>query len=253
MTKKRIDDGELRKGVLLKIAAAPTVLLPTVAGATTLLAAWGLGQPAGVLSFLGVAGILTGLGALATRWITGVEKATAEVIGEAEAEGHEARQRALDELEERLRGDEDPRSERYLQRLRDMFERFEESPVHATSDISTAQLVEITSHATRLRRSCTESLERSLVLWTTAQSLNTDAAREATLAARERVFDEVESSIDHLATILDGVRTLSLADRSADKMAAIRTELEASLDVARRVEERMQNIRDSLDGDRITD
>jgi hypothetical protein len=249
--KRTMDDGEFRKRVLLKIAAAPSVLLPIAAGGTALLAAWGFGQPVGLLSFLGVAGVLTGVGALATRWIFGVERATREVADEAEDEQRRMRDKEIARLERRLRRDKDPRSQQYLRRLRKMVKRFREETAEQAT-IPSAQVAEITAHSDRLFRSCVASLERSLVLWRTAQKMHTESAKAATLEARERVFEEVEASIEHLARIFDGVHTLSLADDGQGRMASIREELEASLNVARRVEERMQTIRESLEGDPAT-
>ena len=66
------------------------------------------------------------------------------------------------------------------------------------------------------------------------------------LNEREKIIKDVESSVEQLGNILASVLSLGLSKRDDTELARIRNELNQSLEVARRVEERMK----SFDGDK---
>ena len=68
---------DVRRKVLLDIFAAPGVLLPLAGGLTALIASWAVGgNPA--LNFGGIAGILGGVGIMASRLILKLDRITQE-------------------------------------------------------------------------------------------------------------------------------------------------------------------------------
>ncbi len=84
--------------------------------------------------------------------------------------------------------------------------------------------------------------------------MTTKDGRNSTLDARERLLEEVAQSIRQMAQTIDGVLAMGLQEQSAADLARIRQELDESLNVARRVEERMHSIEQELgrkDGERV--
>lgn len=244
-----MDRSQFRNRILMKIAATPSVLLPIVLGTTVTIGSWALGHASGLMSFLGISGILAGLGVLATKWLYGFDKAVAELT-EEEARSLRARQQGkLDDLDARLCRDEDPRSEEMLRRLRQILEQFQRDMTENRGGMGRAQLAEIGEKSNRLFVSCVASLERSLLLSEAALKMHTEDAKQRMLAARENLLEQVAISTEHLARIADSVRALSLTAGGEQSMEKIRRELDESMSVARRVDERMRSIRESLEGD----
>jgi methyl-accepting chemotaxis protein len=80
----------------------------------------------------------------------------------------------------------------------------------------------------------------------TAARMKTAEGRKTTLASRERMIDEIRASVEQLAHTIDGVQALAAEKRPDQDLAQIRRELDESLEVARRVEERMQSLEAEL-------
>jgi hypothetical protein len=231
---------------MVKLLSAPSFLLPTVAGLSVAMAGWAVGMDPIVGGFVGLASVAVGVGALATRVIFKLEDLTREAYGEiTSATAREAEAR-LDALHARLEGDRDPRTETTLESLRSTYRELQEQ-LRRETNLPRAQLLEVSRNADRLFHSCVESLERTLALWQAGQTMSTAEARREAMARRERLLKEIQASADHLAKILDGVRSLGLESRDGQQLAILRGELDESLTVARRVEERMQDIQSELE------
>jgi hypothetical protein len=237
-----MDRRSFRNRVLLDLVSSPWVLLPITLGLTSLLGAWAFVRGGYLLAMLGLVGVFSGLGALATRWISSRDKIARRAYERLGAEAAEQQARAFDDLHARLTTDGDPRTDRTLDFIRDLYARF------TTLMNSDGQRppVEIAVNIEKLLRTCIASLERSLKLWNTAQNLLTDEARQSVLDRREQVLTEVSQSVRQLAKTIDGIQTLGLERDSQRQLASLRQELEASLQVAQRVERRMQSIEDDL-------
>lgn len=248
-----MEPSDLTRRVLLKLTTSPTVLGPAVLGASA--AAIGLAAASPVLAFVGAAGVLFGGGVLASRWAFGFDRLVAKEAEALNRREEAAQRRALRSLELRLRGDGDRRTEDWLRRMTAMRDRFDDDreAAQAEGPRAAARLAELAPRVDELFDHCIASLERSLRLNETARRMNTREMRLRTLEARESVLDEVERSVDHLALVLDRVAELGVmheADAQIEqRMAAVRTELDESLNVARRVEERMGAIRRGLESD----
>lgn len=236
-----MDPSKLRKRVLLNLATSPWVLLPTVAGLSLLLLTGVLPQGMEYLVLGGVGGVLTGIGALATRWVYGSDELTRQALEELRAEALAEEEKAIDALAQRLLTDDDPRTEVHLQKLRSLYRDFRADTAWTTR-VSPFVAVEIAQNVDSLYKGCVRSLERSLEFWQTAKKMTTSEARKKILDARERILDDIAGSIDQLARTLDEVRTLGVKVDAGEDLAHLREELGASLTVARRVEERMQEL-----------
>ena len=243
-----MDTPGLRRKVIAKLLAGPSFLVPVVAGISLSIVGWATGVDPIVAGFAGVSAVMIGIGALATRALYRIEDLTREAYHEFGAQAARDAEARLDALSVRLIADNDPRTEQLLADLRGTYKALRDE-VQGNTTLPRAQLVEVAQKADQLFRSCVESLERTLTLYQTSESMTTSEARESTLTKRERLLMEIRASAAHLGKILDGLRSLGLEDSDARTLAILRGELDESLTVARRVEQRMQGIQDELERD----
>lgn len=244
----RVDASELRKRVWRKISFAPSVVLPVGVGAALLAGSVVLGPLA---AFGGIAACLLGAGMFGTRALTKVEKLTGKVMEEMRGEDNRRQAYLLDQLDSKLQTDGDRRTESLLRDLRVLMRQFDdarETRERGGNVVLVRQAVDVESKSTRLFQSCVRSLERSYELWITSRQLSTPSARNNALERRERLIKEVEASVQHLGTIFEGLHSLGGASEDVTEMARIRSELDRTLDSARRVEDRMRQLDDELDG-----
>ena len=234
-----MDPARLRKRVLLNLVSGPWTVLPAVAGLTALLAAWGAELGGGWVAFAGVTGLLASVGSLATQCIFRLDELTRQAFETLEAEALAEQQEKLDNLYRRLKKDEDPRDERLLKQLRSLYQTFQQD-TGWVKRLDRRSAVEIASQVEKLFQACIISLERSLDMGQAASRMATSDGRRSAHQARDRLLGEVEQSLRQMAETIDGVQSLGLERDNGQELARIRRELDESLSVARRVEERMQ-------------
>ena len=109
---------------------------------------------------------------------------------------------------------------------------------------------ELRENAEQLYQSCVSSLDRTSDLWQAAQEMTTDEGRQRVLESRESLIAEVGLGIHHLGATLDYLQASRL-EKSPQRaqLTQIRRELETGLEIARRVEGRIDSLERSLDKD----
>lgn len=227
-----------RKRMLLGLLTSPVSLIPFVGGATLLIAAWALGLKAGLTLFAGLVGVVVGIGTIFTRWLTGSEKLGQRVVGEMRREAEAARQRELDQLERELTADGDSRTEKSLRELRVLAEAFRKGDTWA-AEVNNASSFDIISGVDHLFATCVTYLRTTLQLWRTAQGVESEEARQPMLEQRERLIKDVRQSIRHISSILARTQTLGMGEETGSGLTLLREELDASLAVAKRVQDRI--------------
>lgn len=218
------------------------VWLPAAAGlATASFDVLSHGDP-GTLTLAGLAGLGVGAGVWFKRWRTGRLR-LAEQRADAQRSAHQHR---FNQLDRRLSRDGDERTNQALVCLRELDRRFAELEVHPDADRRPP--ADVAGPLRELLTTGVASLERSAELFETQDQLATDEARTRVMAARESLLREVEASVDQIVRALDALNTRGL-DRPdpAARLAGLRRELDASLDVARRVERRMADLERDLE------
>jgi hypothetical protein len=228
---------DVKRKVLLDLFASPLTLLPVVAGATALLASWAIGGGQPMLTFGGVAGMLTGIGVFASRMIFGLDKLTNQAY-EYVLEQQQAGQLAsLEKLKKRLELDRDPRTERLLAQLRTLYNSIK-------SDVKDGKITvvahDVLDGVDNMFNVCVEYLDRSFDLWQTAQKMK-GTAKEGVLAQREELINEVTQSCQYLEDTIDQLNSVS-TQRSKSDLAKMRRELDETIRVARRAEERTREL-----------
>ena len=225
--------------MLLGLASSPVTLLPFVAGVTAMVGSWAFDVMPEFGLFTGVVGILVSAGTFFTRLLVHGESAAKKALEEIHAENLKERERALDGLEDSLKTDGEPRTERALRDLRLFAKTFEDEKTWA-SGLDARSVFEIRRGVAQLYERCVKSLEKTFELWQTARKMSTREAQNPILQQRERTMGEVAKSIAQLGTILVEIQNLSRTDGAAPGLAKVREELDQSLAFAKSVDSKMQ-------------
>ena len=240
------DTRKLRRKILLNILASPLTAAPFLAGVTALVGAWALGVSPAVGVFAGLAGALSSAGVFVTKLVLGGEAHAKRAIEEMQAEAQAERERALDDLEQRLIADGDPRTEAALRDMRSLTRALKELGEDATARLNTLSAFDIVSGAERLFEQCVRSLEQTLRLWHTAQKMTTKAARDPIVRQREEILRDVGRSIRQLGDILVAVQKLDSGEGAESELMRIGEELGQHLAVAKQVEQRVRAFESQL-------
>jgi hypothetical protein len=104
---------QVRNRVLREIFLAPSVVLPIVGGLSSLLLSWAA-DGVSWLTLAGLAGVLGGIGWMATRAIFKTESITAETIEKLQEQEIAAEEARLDQLDRLLTQDRDDRDQDLL-------------------------------------------------------------------------------------------------------------------------------------------
>ncbi|MEM1445333.1 MAG: hypothetical protein AAGF84_04710 [Planctomycetota bacterium] len=235
--------------VLLDLFNSGWVLLPSAVGVTSILADWAAtGSVTGWGTWLGLTGLLVGAGAMATRWLTGADRIAAKIVEEERQAHADARQRRLAALRHRLLADQDETTNSALVGLIHL-EKQLEALLAQPQPGRQAPAPELVGKVRELIDTSLSSLERAAELHEVRARVMTSEAREKVEASRQDVIREVVSSVSQIARAIDGMQTLHLhRNTPAAELSRMRRELDESLDVARRVEQRMTDLEHRLDG-----
>ncbi len=235
-----LDENKLRKKVLFGLLSSPITLVPLLSGATLLAGALAFSKNAGMMLFGGVVCILAAAGTFVSRLLLGSERRTQNAAEELRQEAAADQERRLDDLDRRLSVDRDPRTESTLRDLR-AFEKAFRGGGGWMAKLNATSAFDIVTGVQDLFEGCVKSLETSLELYDTVRSLRTPSAKKPILERRDEIVRDVQKSTEQLSRILVGIQALGSGDDSETGLTRIRTELDESMAVAKKVEEKMRS------------
>lgn len=227
---------ELRRRVLRKIFLAPTVILPVVFGLSAWMISWA-GDGISSLNLAGLIGVLGGVGWAATRAVYGTEKFVQQAYDEMSQEAILAESRRLDQLDQLLCQDNDPRDQELLRMLRSQRAQFREI---ASQPTLTARSTEVLAGVEQLFRASVKNLSECYQLWLESQRLGR-SEQQALLVEREKLLQEIRVTVDQVQKSLSEYRDLSKRAVGTD-LGELRGELEHSIEIAKRTEERLREL-----------
>ncbi|MEZ6087314.1 MAG: hypothetical protein R3C05_04655 [Pirellulaceae bacterium] len=234
---------KVRKKVLLDLFASPWSVIPIAGGMSAWLLSWAMDGQMG-LNMAGLIGVMGGIGVMATRVIFGLEKITQDAFEFMTQQQKDAQERKLDELTQRLAEDGEPKTEAYLTELRHLYQTF-------LDDLEQGKLAAgarpVSEQVHRLFQAAVRHLEYSLDLWRRAKRLS-GSAKEALLEERRNAIDEVGQTIEHLGLTIHQFHAFRI-EASDSELSKLRKELEQSMMVARRAEERISGLGSSREYD----
>ena len=233
-----MDQNRLRQKVLLNLASSPVTLIPLLLGVTVLLGLWTFSINSVLAAVVGVGALMVGIGTFFTRLFVGDERVAKKSIADLRREHEQEQIDKLDELDDQLTKDRDPRTQKMLQDLRSLVKTFKDSS--HDDNLNTPSLLDITAGVEELFEEGVQMLRKSLEFYRTAKDFNDQSTRKTILQRREEVLDDVGKSIDQLGKLLTDIQAMDVQDHS--QQDRIRQELKDSFDVAKRVRERMSSL-----------
>jgi hypothetical protein len=227
---------ELRRRVMRKVFLAPTVVLPVVVGLSAWLISWA-GDGVTAMNFAGLIGVLGGMGWAATRAIFGMEKFAHQAYEEMSQESVQAETAQLDQLDQLLCQDNDPRDQELLRMLRSQRAQFREI---AGQPSLTVRSSEVLARVETLFRASVKNLSECYQLWMAAQQLGRNEQR-ALMMEREKLIQEIRLTVEQVQKSLSEYKELSKRAVGVD-LNELRGELESSIEIAKRTEERLREL-----------
>jgi len=244
-----MNEGQIRRRIFLRLLGHPLVIAPSVLGATAWTAIWALSLPSGLGLFAGLAGILGSAGVYLTRLILDDGKTARAVLADEELGEQRAAQAVLDDLDRRLvAADSDPRPETALRDMRALLRAFDEF-AGKTDSLNAPAVIEVRSRVQQIFNQTVRSLEQTLRLGDTAKQLSMAAARTPLLQQRENIIADVEACTKQLGDTVAALQTLGSSARSNNELSRLRDELDQSLQIASRVEDRLNSLLDQTESD----
>jgi len=86
------------------------------------------------------------------------------------------------------------------------------------------------------------SLEKTLQLWKTADSLASETARKPILEQREKLVGDVVQTVEHMSRTLASVQGITNRSEGDIRLKRLRGELDQSMEVAKKVEQRVDSL-----------
>ena len=128
-----------------------------------------------------------------------------------------------------------------MQDLRSLRDAFRKLNVIAPN-LNQAMIDEIRERAEKLFEQCVSSLEKTLQLWKTADSLASEIAKKPILEQREKLVNEVVGTVEHMSQTLAAVQGITSKPEGDVRLQQLRGELDQSLEVAKKVEQRVDSM-----------
>ena len=229
----------VKRKVISELFFAPSVLLPIVGGLSAGLLSWAM-SGSGSLTLAAAAGILGGLGWMMTRIIFKVESITEDAMRFEQEQRIKAENEQLDRLMQQLKSDSDERTQDYLILLRSLRDDF---LMHTNQPGVQMRSARVREQVSAIFSAAVEQLGNSFKLWELSESLG-GGARRKVLANREHVLQEISATVERLQVAVTQIKDLIRQDKKVD-LASMREELEATMRIAQRTEEKMREIENS--------
>ena len=238
------ENKNLAKRVMADIAGSPLVLLPFMAGSAAFASLFALGLKGSAalgVALVGLAGLLTSAGTFLTKFILGRDTRVKQLIEASRDKAKRDKRKALDHFHHRLTMDGDERTETAMQDLRSLRQAFQQLDKIAP-DLNQAMIDDIQQRSEELFQQCMSSLEKTLQLWKTAESLASETVRKPILEQREKLVGDVVQTVEHMSRTLASVQGITDRSDGDVRLQRLRGELDQSLEVAKKVEQRVDSL-----------
>lgn len=245
-----MNEGQIRRKVFLRLLGHPVVLAPFVLGVSASTAVWAMSWPSGFSLFAAAAGALGAAGAYVTRLVLDDGRTARAVVMEMEQNAQLSAKAALDDLDRRLvAADEDPRPETALRDLRALVRAMDDYACRTDDAVHAPVIVDVRSRVQQIFESSVRSLEQTIQLGDTAKILNLPEARKPLLEQREKIIADIQAGVKQLGGTLAALQHLGSGAQSSRELARLRDELDQSLAIASRVEDRLNSLLDQTGSD----
>jgi len=227
---------DIKSKVMTDLFIAPITVIPGLTGATSFALGFAIGSS--TLMFLGLCGVLVAMGGAAWRFMFNMNEVAEQAAKYLEAQKMLQEQARLDDLDEKLTKDRDPRDQNYLRDLRTIYGNF-------TKDVNEDNIgVYVTSKMiadiNAIFDQCIALLEYSYELWESSRELS-DSTKAEVLRNREEILSNVEKSVISFTETINGIRALKLQDKK-EEATDMQRRLATQLKVAENTQREMRNL-----------
>ena len=232
------------------IVSSPLVLMPFMVGSMAFVSLFALGLKGSAAVgavLIGLVGTLASAGTFLTKFILGRDDRIRKFVEASRSKAKRDKRQALDHFHHRLTVDGDERTETAMQDLRSLRQAFRQLDKIAP-DLNRVMIEDIQQRSEELFQQCVSSLEKTLQLWKTAESLASTTARKPILEQREKLVAEVVQTVEHMSQTLASVQGITSRSDGDIRLQRLRSELDQSLEVAKKVEQRVDAL---LTGGRV--
>jgi hypothetical protein len=233
---------EVKRKVTLDLLFSPYSLVPALLGITALMGTWANDGPAW-LGLAGLCGVMIGLGILATRFLLQLDSLMKKAWDSLRAQEKKKRDDEILQLHDKLAGDRDKRATGALSELVSAYAAFCRNINQ--ENISVPQKSVVIEKVNLLFAGCLKQLERSHELCLQIRQL-TGSAKDLVVGQRNKVIEDVTASIAQMSGTLE--QCVSLVGNNEGSLSDLRKELESTMRVAVRTNERMTEM--GLNGNR---
>ena len=231
------DNKNMAKRVMADIVSSPLVLMPFMVGSAAFASLFALGltgtSKVGAV-LIGLAGTLASAGTFLTKFILGRDDRIRKLVEASRSKAKLDKRKALDHFHHRLSMDGDERTETAMQDLRSLRQAVRQLDKIAP-DLNRAMIEDIQQRSEELFQQCVSSLEKTLQLWKTAESLASETARKPILEQREKLVDDVVQTVEHMSRTLASVQGITNRSDGDIRLQRLRGELDQSMEVAKRL------------------
>ena len=238
----------LRRAAVLDCIAHGTVLGPIGLGSAALAVAFATEMDASWIWLAGAAAIGVGIVAAAYRLLTRHDTIIEKHRASAQEMAVQAHNDELDQLHQRLSGDNNPKTQAFLADIRRCQTLFQELEPHLHLD-PTSQA--IAQDLAALIQAGLHALHTIADLWDELGALSTNAAKEPLYARRFELIEEIGTTVALIAGQLDTVRSRQKDDNdktatTAADLVRLRGQLEENLAVAQRIDQRISSFENEI-------
>jgi flagellar motility protein MotE (MotC chaperone) len=207
-----------------------------IGGIASAAASWAVGGNI-YLTSIAIVGVAGSAAWMLTRAFFNVEDLTDQALAAERQAARESENRQLDDLAKTLRTDRDHRTKDSLNLLRSLRDEFEQLTSRPGVELRSARFRE---QIGQVLNAAVEQLRESFRLFERSEVV-VGEARQNVLDQRERIVGEIVGTVARLQQIVDHFRVASQDDKALD-LGALQKELDLSLEIAKRTEERMREI-----------
>lgn len=224
----------LRKQAVVDAFSKLDTSIPIVLGAVAFIAVVVL-SAGPILAVLALIAFLFGVWRFACRGLAGLQKVAGQFQQMFESRTAQ-QQRQLADLEAKLCLERDHRTQELLVSLVQVRRSLEQDIKDGRFSVLTGDVLR---HVDQVFNMCVEHLEMTYQLWQAAQGDPRDSSQK--LQQREILIVEVEASVKQLQAILDHLHQRAVGSKT-DELRRLRAELEQTIRIAKRVEQRTDEL-----------
>ncbi|MFO0914570.1 MAG: hypothetical protein U0795_16550 [Pirellulales bacterium] len=227
----------MRRRGWLGVVGSPWTWLPVGAGVLLAVVGGGWAAP---LAWAGWAAAAAGLGWAGWRLTRGRAKAERAAAEQLRRELSHRHREYLRDLRGQVREAGDGRTTDLIRALGESFDRLLQQGIFEEYDEKSWH-AEVRTKLASLYRSAVDWIERSIELTKAQQRVQSESARTKLVQEREALGAEIDTTVQQLTQTLDRLEMERL-DREVpeQQLSQMRAELDRGLEVARRVDERLE-------------